>query len=110
LETTKIAQVRTSEQEQKGSMENIEAQYMTSHPSTTSGERRVMKIATKALDFPTTELQEHAKALSHIDSVLSQFPIEVLHGLQMSVTQEIKLCAMSTSMELTKAVTYKDGL
>jgi hypothetical protein len=52
----------------------------------------VMKIAAGDLEFPTTELQEHAKALSHIDLVLSQLSVEVLHGLQMSVMQELQIC------------------
>jgi hypothetical protein len=79
-----------------------EVKHMTSHPSATSGEKRVMKIVARALDFPTEKLQEHAKELSHIDLVLSQLSVEVLHGLQMSVTHEIQLRAMSMSMELTK--------
>jgi hypothetical protein len=50
------------------------------------------------------------KELSHIDLVLSQFPIEVLHSLQTSIMQEIQLCMVSTSMELTKVVADNDVL
>jgi hypothetical protein len=49
-----------------------------------------------------TEMQEHTQALSHIDLVLSQLPLNVLHSLQTSVTQEIQLHTESTSMELVK--------
>jgi hypothetical protein len=82
---------------------------MTSHPYATSGEHRVMKIEAEDLEFHMAELQKHARELSHNDLVLSQFPIEVLHGLQKSITHEIKLCAVSTSMELTKVVVDKDA-
>jgi hypothetical protein len=83
---------------------------MTSHLVATSGERRVMKIAVGALEFPTTELKEQAKTLSHIDLVLSQLPVEVLYGLQTSMMEEIQVRAVSTSMELTKVVADKDVL
>jgi hypothetical protein len=56
------------------------------------------------------ELKEQAKALSHIDLVLSQLSVEVLYGLQMSVTEELQVHVVSTSMELTKTVTDKDML
>jgi hypothetical protein len=63
----------------------IEVQHMTSHPYVTSGEQWVMNIVVEYLDFPMEELQEHEKAHGHIDLVLYQFPVEVLHGLQISV-------------------------
>jgi hypothetical protein len=92
-------------------MKNMtKVQQMTSHPSVKSGERRVMKIATGFVEFPTTELQEHEKVLSHIELVLSKLLMEVLHGLQTSVTCELQLRTMSTSMELTKEVADKDVL
>jgi FtsZ-binding cell division protein ZapB len=47
-------------------------------------------------------MQERAHALSHIDLVLSQLSVEVLHNLQSSVTQEIQLRAEMTTMELAK--------
>jgi hypothetical protein len=49
-----------------------------------------------------TEMQEHAQALTNIDLVLSQLPLNVLHRLHKSVTQYIQLCAKSTSIELVK--------
>jgi hypothetical protein len=55
---------------------------MTSQLVAQSREHQVMKIATGALEFPTTELKEKAKTLSHIDLVVSQLPIEILYGLQ----------------------------
>jgi hypothetical protein len=64
---------------------------MTESQSTTSqlvkklGEHRVMKIPTGALEFPTVELKEKVKTLSHIDLVVLQFPIEILYGLQSSM-------------------------
>jgi hypothetical protein len=61
-----------------------------------------MKISAGAIEFPMTEMQEQAQALSHIDLVLSQLPMNVLHNLQTSVTQEIQLHTESTSMELAK--------
>jgi hypothetical protein len=83
---------------------------MKSHPYAASGERQVMKIEKRYLEFPTEELQEHTKPLSHIKLVLSQFPKEVLHVLKESVTQEIQLCKISMSMELTKVVADNDAL
>jgi predicted nucleic acid-binding Zn-ribbon protein len=55
-------------------------------------------------------MQEKAQALSHIDLVLSQFLMNVLKGLHISVTQEIHLCAESTTMELTKVTNDKATL
>jgi hypothetical protein len=45
---------------------------------------RVIKIVTRALEFPTIELTKKVKELSHIDLVVSQFPIEILYVLQSS--------------------------
>jgi hypothetical protein len=56
------------------------------------------------------ELKEQAKTLSHINLVLSQFPVEVLYGLHTSVMEELQVCTVSTSMELTKTVADKDVL
>jgi hypothetical protein len=55
-------------------------------------------------------MQEQAQALSHIDLVLSQLPMNVLHNLQSSVTQEIQLHAELTSMELAKVAADNDAL
>jgi hypothetical protein len=55
-------------------------------------------------------LKEKAKALSHIDLVVSQFPIEIFNGLQSSVTKELESHIVSTSLELTKTVVDKDML
>jgi hypothetical protein len=57
-----------------------------------------------------TEMQEQARALGHIDLVLSQLPIEVLQELQMSVTQEMNSCAEKTSSELVKVMDRKCAL
>jgi hypothetical protein len=38
----------------------------------------VMKISTGALEFPYDRVAGASKALSHIDLVLSQFPIECI--------------------------------
>jgi methionine synthase II (cobalamin-independent) len=48
---------------------------------------RMIKISPGAIEFPSTEMQEKAQALSHIDLVLSQLSMNVLKGLQTSVTQ-----------------------
>jgi hypothetical protein len=85
-------------------------QLMTSHPYVALRESQVMKIVARALEFPMAELQEHVKALSHINLVLSQLHVEVLHSLHMSVTQEIQFRAVSTSMELTKVFVNNDVL
>jgi hypothetical protein len=69
-----------------------------------------MKIVDEALEFPTTELKEKAKELSHIDLVLSNLLVEVLYGLQMSVTKELQVHIVSTLMELTKEVIDKEML
>jgi hypothetical protein len=69
-----------------------------------------MNIVVGALEFPIVELKEKEKTLSHIDLVLYHLPIEVLYGLQMSITQEIQVSALSKSMELTKAITDRDAL
>jgi hypothetical protein len=55
-------------------------------------------------------LQKEAKALSHIDLVVSQLPIEILYGLQSSVAEEIQVRTVSTSLELTKTIIDKDLL
>jgi hypothetical protein len=55
-------------------------------------------------------MQEQAQSLSHIDLVLSQLPMNVLHSLQSSVTHEIQLHAESTSMELAKVAADNDAL
>jgi hypothetical protein len=108
LETTQLATVQTGQQVQaENTTQTTEVQHMT---SIISRERHVMKIATRALEFPMTELKEQAKALSHIDLVVSQLPIEILYGLQSSVTEELQVHAVSTSLELTKTVTDKDML
>jgi hypothetical protein len=52
-----------------------------------------MKISAGALEFPSIEMQESTHALSHIDLLLSQLSMNVLHNLQSSVTQEIQLRA-----------------
>jgi hypothetical protein len=56
----------------ENTMQTSEEKHMT---SIVSRERRVVKIATSALEFPTTKLQEQAKEISHIDLVVSQLPI-----------------------------------
>jgi hypothetical protein len=72
----RLAPNHTREQVQKEQiMQMTEAQSMTSQLVAQSGERRVMKIVTGALEFPTTELKERVKTLSHIDLVVSQWPI-----------------------------------
>jgi hypothetical protein len=55
-------------------------------------------------------LQKEAKALSHIDLVVSQLPIEIFYGLQSSVAEEIQVRTVSTSLELTKTIIDKDLL
>jgi hypothetical protein len=72
---------------------------MESHPSV-STEHRVMNISIGALEFPSTETHEKVKELSHINLMFSQLPMNVLHNLQSSVTQEIQLHAESTTMKL----------
>jgi hypothetical protein len=62
-------------------MKTTEAQSMKSHLSTISRGHLVMEIVAGSLEFPTKESQEHAKTLSHINLVLSEFPVEVLFGL-----------------------------
>jgi regulator of replication initiation timing len=58
-----------------------------------------------------TEMQEQARALGHIDLVLSQLPMDVLQELQMSATmQEMNVCAEKTSNELVKVMTENVAL
>jgi hypothetical protein len=54
-----------------------------------SRERRVMKIATRDVDFPTIDLKEQEKTISHIDLVVSQLPTEIWYELQSRMTEEI---------------------
>jgi len=46
-----------------------------------SRERRVIKIAMGALEFPMEKLKEQVKALSHIELVLSHLLVKVLYKL-----------------------------
>jgi hypothetical protein len=55
-------------------------------------------------------LKKKAKALSHIDLVVSQLPIEILYGLQSSVAEEIQVRVVSASLDLTKTIIDKDFL
>jgi hypothetical protein len=71
-------------------------------PHSASTKCQIMKISTRSIEFPTTKMQQHAQELSNIELVLSQLPVNVLHNLQTSVTQEIQLRADSTSMDLSK--------
>jgi hypothetical protein len=47
-------------------------------------------------------MQNQSQALSHIGLVFSQLPMNILHSLHTSFTQEIQFCAELTSMELAK--------
>jgi hypothetical protein len=41
-------------------------------------ERRMIKLVTGEVEFPMIKMQEQARALGHIDLVLSQLPMDVL--------------------------------
>jgi hypothetical protein len=75
-----------------------------------AGERRIIKLATGAVEFPMTEMQEQARELGHIDLVLSQLPMDVLQELQMSATQELNVCTEKTSSELVNITTENVSL
>jgi hypothetical protein len=68
------------------------------------GERRLIKLATGAVEFPMTKMQEQARELGHIDLVLSQLPMDVLQEIQMSATQELNMHVKKTSNELVNII------
>jgi hypothetical protein len=69
-----------------------------------------LNLSVGAIEFPTTEMQECTQSLSHIDLVLSQILVNVLHNLETSVTQEIQFHVESTSMELAKVTVDNETL
>jgi hypothetical protein len=70
----------------------------------------MVHIASREISFTSTEMQEQAQALSHIDLYFSNFPIDMLQGLQVSVTHELNLHAENTSKELVKVTTNNVAL
>jgi hypothetical protein len=62
-----------------------EAGATTSYLSEIATTHRVLKISPDAIEFPTPEMQEQARVLSHLDLVISQMPIGALQGLQTGI-------------------------
>jgi hypothetical protein len=79
-----------------------EARPTISQSLVVTGKRRLIKLATGAVEFPTKEMQEQARALGHIELVLSQLPMDVLQELKMSATQELNVRIEKTSNEIVK--------
>jgi hypothetical protein len=50
-------------------------------------ECRVLKLPVQTVRLPNLEVQEKLQELSHVDLVVSQMPMEVLHDLQIGITQ-----------------------
>jgi hypothetical protein len=65
---------------------------------------RALEIQTYAVEFPTPELQEQMKTLSHLNILVSQMPIHILQSLQVGIMHEIRLHADLTNRELTKVM------
>jgi hypothetical protein len=49
-------------------------------------EDRVINIPVEIVGLPNPEVQEKLQGLSHMDLVVSQMPMELLHGLHMGIT------------------------
>jgi hypothetical protein len=62
-----------------------------SHELEVTGECRIIKLTPGVIVFPSAKMQEQARALSHLNLVLSQIPGNMLQGLQSDHSTRIEL-------------------
>jgi hypothetical protein len=66
--------------------------------------RKMLQIERDVVDFPTPELQEQMKTLSHLNILVSQMPIHIIQSLQVGILHDIRLCRNKANREMTKVM------